>query len=176
MEMKSSRGGAKPAMLSGATDWALKMADGFEKRGIYEFNARTGELARRVELPQWLADERARLGNKALHEGLASGTIKPPREEIGESRGHIYVVPDAAFEFVGSAVGLDEPIFQRMLALGSAASHVRFVAYDPYYKPAFQWRMKFADFAAKAKLVETKAGFMPQRMVWVGDAALFVAR
>jgi hypothetical protein len=63
-----------------------------------------------------------------------------------------------------------------MLALGARASHVRFVAYDPYYKPAFQWRMKFDDFAMKSKMVKTKAGFMPQRMVWVGEAALVVSR
>ena len=44
MEQKNSRGGVKPRMLAQSEDWALDTGQGYAKKGIYEFNARTGEL------------------------------------------------------------------------------------------------------------------------------------
>lgn len=176
MQFNASRGGKKPRMLSAGVDWTLDTGGGFEKRGIYEFDAARGALARRVELPHWLALARAKMPPQAFREALAVGSLKPPAEEIGESRGHIWLLPDALLGWTGSALGIDEPIFERFKRLGEGAKVIRFVGYDPGYKLAFQWHIPGADFMMRAKRVQTKPSFMPQWMVPISDLALLVAR
>lgn len=176
MQSQVSRGGAKPRMLGSGVDWKLDTGGGYEKRGIYEFDSARGELARRVELPHWLALARSKLSPPAFREALAKGALRPPAEEIGESRGHVWLLPDASFGWEGSAVGVDEPIFERFARLGEGARLVRFAGYDPGYKQAFQWRIAASDFLVKAQRVQTKPSFMPQWMVPISALSLLVAR
>lgn len=175
-KFKASRGGAKPRMLTSSVDWAIEMGQGFEKSGIYEFGERFGEVARRVELPHWLAQAREDLRPVAFKEALASGALKPPAGEIGESRGHIWVLPSKDYGWMGSAVGVDEPVMERMKSLGERCRSVKFIGYDPGYKLAFQWRIEASRFIELAQRVQTKPQFMAQWMVPISELSLVVSR
>jgi hypothetical protein len=173
---QASRGGAKPRMLSSGVDWAIEMGQGYEKSGVYEWSERFGELARRVELPHWLAQARQTMSPVAFKNALATGALRPPAQDIGESGGHIWLRPHPSHGWAGSAVGVDEVIFERAKALGAAFKSVRFVGYDPGYKLALQWRVSAQDFLAKAQRVQTKPQFMAQWMVSIADLSMVVSR
>lgn len=175
MAFNASRGGEKPQMMSGSEPWTI-LTGGVEKFGIYERKAQFGEVARRVEMPQWLAEERERLGPRAFMAALGSGELSAPRSDIGESGGHIYVSPAKALGFAGSAVGVDEEIYERLRRLGNEFKALRFVGYAPGYRLAFQWRISGADFKEKARRVAPSEKFMPQWMVGISDLSMFISR
>lgn len=173
---KNSRGGVKPTMMTGSTEWALEMGQGYEKKGMYEYHDRLGELARRVELPHWLASYRQTLSPVAFKAALSKGTLTPPKEDIAESGGHIWLKPAAALGWSGAAVGIDEAIFTRLTLQGDSFKGIRFMGYDPGYQLAFSWRMSANDFKEHAKLIQTKPPFMPQWMVPIDLLKMVVSR
>lgn len=175
MAFNASRGGEKPQMMSGSEPWSI-LAGGVEKFGIYERKAQFGEIARRVEMPEWLAAERERLGPRAFMEALSMGALSAPKSDIGESGGHIYVSPAKNLGFLGSAVGVDEAIYERLARLGGEFKALRFVGYAPGYRLAFQWRISGSDFKEKAKRVAPSEKFMPQWMVGISDLSMFTPR
>jgi hypothetical protein len=155
MALSANRGGPKPPMLSGPFREELGLTIGNARKfGIYERSR--GTLARRVELPAW------------LYEGLQKGTVslrnlRMPREEIGESRGQIFVSPPADL-FDGPAVGLDMEIFD-LLAANPGILLIEFHVYGNAYRAVDVWTITTAMFLTTAKFVQTKRSFMPQMMV-----------
>lgn len=174
--VKVSRGGAKPKMLTDGKDWGIDTGQGYEKLGIYEFSERFGELARRVELPHWLADARVGLSPVAFKKAISEGQLIPPKTDIAESGGHIWLKPSPEFHWVGSAVGIDEIIFTRLEVLGPKFKSIRFVGYDPGYDLAFQWRISASEFLKQAQRVQTKPSFMPQWMVPISALNMVLTR
>ena len=172
---KNSRGGVKPKMLIQSEEWGINTPNGY-KNGLYEFSSKTGELARRVELPEWLDELSKKLGPGVLFKGLSQGEIIPPREEIGESRGHIFIKPPPELHLLGSGIGLDVDIFKKMQALGSKAKWVRFCCYGSYYRLAFSCKISWCEFQEKAVEIQTKKQFMPQMMIGIGSAKILVSR
>lgn len=159
MTLSCNRGGPKPPMLHTGNNWQSVPISirGKRKEGIYE--RRLGVLARRVELPEWLS------------QGLQRGTIRldslaphMPREEIGESRGQIYINPPRDL-FTGPAVGLDIEVFN-MLEADNQISFIRFYVYGSAYRLVDVWeigRQRFLDLAKP--VYGDKPSFMPQMMV-----------
>lgn len=155
MTLSTNRGGAKPPMLTSpfAEDVPF-MISGRRKVGVYE---RTRSiLARRVELPAWLYKHVA-------DEGLAAKPLTMPREEIGESRGQIYIDPPPEL-FAGPAVGLDMEVFD-LLTAHPEIRCVQFHVYGNAYCLVDVLSIASRNFLRQAKLVQTKASFMPQMMV-----------
>jgi hypothetical protein len=175
-KFKASRGGQKPQMMMGSEDISIEMGQGYKKAGMYEFAARFGELARRVELPHWLSEQRAEMGAVAFKQALEAGALKPPAQFVAESAGHIWLSPSPEHGWAGSAVGLDEEVFGLVRREGSKIALIRFVGYAPGYELSFQWRIKAQRFVELAQRVQTSEKFMPQWMVPVSELSIFVAR
>jgi len=157
MPLSTNRGGAKPLMLSGPSRRDVPITIGRDRKfGIYERTSHV--LARRVELPMWL--------QQGLERGtisLAGGRVRMPAEEIGESRGQIYLQPPREL-FSGPAVGLDMEVFD-LLEADEQIMLVGFYVYSAGYRLVDTWRISRQDFLRHAKLVVTKRSFMPQMMV-----------
>lgn len=167
-KFQASRGGAKPKMLGASAREVPLTINGQRKMGIYEESLKGDLVARRVELPEWLAEKALEKGaGKPFLSRLAAGEIKNPRESIGESRGHIFVEPDESLGFGGPAVGIDLEIWDRISRPG--AKELLFAVYAPGYRRVATWRIPAAEFLAKAKLVEGSGPFMSQRMVAVSE-------
>lgn len=157
-----ARGGAKPKMLAGSKDLGLTIGEA-RKYGMYELSAKGDTLARRVELPAWLAEQAAQGAPTALLGRLSSGAIKAPQEEVRESKGHIFLSPPADLGFDGPAVGLDMEIVEEYLSDPRLKS-IRFFVYATGYDLFVSWTVSVSDFLAKAKRVESRPPFMPQMM------------
>lgn len=152
MQTSNNRGGAKPNMLPAFEPLGIDCY-GRRKFGMYEVGT-CGTLARRVELPEWLSQAFA---------GAPMSNLRMPKEEIGESRGHIFISPPAKL-FGCPAVGVDLEVHQ-LLQSSSDIRQVRFYVYGTGYRLFEVWSISRSDFLAKAKRVQTKPSFMPQMMV-----------
>lgn len=166
MKETIARGGAKPRMLAGSRDLGLTIGES-RKYGMYEISAKGDCLARRVELPAWLSEEALKGRPTELLGRLAGGLIRPPAEEVRESKGHIYLSPPAEL-FAGPAVGLDMEIARERLEDARLKS-IRFCVYATGYDLFVSWTVSAADFMAKAKRVESRPPFMPQMMIALAD-------
>lgn len=159
----ASRGGAKPRMMANSTDLPIEVA-GVSKSGMYEKSLRGEAIARRVELPHWLGLKAKELGAMRFLALLAAGELKAPPEEIGESRGHVYLNPEPGMGLEGPAVGLDEAICEK-IERNDQIKRVQFHVYAPGHRLVGIWQIEVERFKSEAKEVRTKASFMPQRMV-----------
>lgn len=156
MQYRLNRGGAKPRMLPpSATELPITIGNG-RKFGIYELSVCGDVLARRVELPEWLSEA-------FLNGRFDLRTIRMPKHEIGESRGHIFISPPREL-FSEPAVGLDVEIFEAMVRSKTIQS-INFYIYATGYRLVEVWTISKERFVAHAKRVQTKPQFMPQMMV-----------
>jgi hypothetical protein len=153
--MLNSRGGPKPSMLPGKCEDIAIEVNHRKKFGIYQLDTR-GVLARRVEVPGWLSE--------AIQSGHAWSY---PSEEIGESRGHIFLRPPRAL-FSGPAVGVDMEVFERLIH-DSRIRLVTFFVYGTNHVLLDVWEISRSAFLLKAKRVQTKDSFMPQMMVEIAS-------
>ena len=160
-KFNASRGGAKPRMLDPQSKDFMISVGSSRKGGIYEIGYGGTVMARRVELPEWIEQARSKERKplrKMLLEGLAA-----PKEEIGESRGHIYLRPPKEL-FGGPAVGLDMEA-HAAFAADEKIQKLRFCAYAPGYRLVAAWEISREDYLAACKQAESKPPFMPQMMV-----------
>ena len=159
MTTTNTRGGAKPRMMQGSTDLFLTIGSS-RKSGMYELSADGATLARRVEMPEWLSRMWNGLPGTLLRTVLSA---QYPKQEIGESRGHIFMRPPTGL-FPCPAVGLDLEIHEIVVARPQI-EHVRFYVYATGYALAGVWEISADRYLDHAKIVKTKPPFMPQMMV-----------
>ena len=166
---KPSRGGAKPSMLAvGSRDLPLDLA-GQLKRGLYQLSPDGRTLARLVELPTWLSGfaDGCLAQRKALLAELQGGTVEHPKEEIGESHGHVLIDASRYTTFDRPAVGVDTQILDRLAS--APPTQIMFFVYRTGYRLHERWAIGWKAFFEKSQLVEADPPFMPQRMVCVKD-------
>lgn len=160
MSFQASRGGEKPRMLPKGSDIFISM--GFnvrmKKAGMYELSDRRDAIARRVELPEWLSKEIE--GRDPLEAVMRA---KYPKEDIGESRGHIFMRPPRDL-FSSPAVGLDMEVYDQLFD-DPRIETVKFYVYSTGYRLVAIWSINADLFVDKARTIRTKPQFMPQMMV-----------
>jgi hypothetical protein len=114
-----ARGGSKPKMLPNSREVFITIGDQ-RKSGIYEFDERSGVLARRVELPEWLSLQVFAIPpSQDLLPFFVGRKWKLPTGEIGESKGNIYLDPPEGNHFGCPLVGLDVEIYEQFQSSGS---------------------------------------------------------
>jgi hypothetical protein len=146
-------------MMQGSEDLYVTV-NGSRKAGMYEHHRALGTLARRVEMPGWLSAVWQSGSGDLLKTILFAGY---PKQEIGESRGHIYMRPPPAL-FTCPAVGLDLEIHE-IVVVQPSIQRVRFYVYASGYALAGVWEISADRYLDTAKIVRTKPPFMPQMMV-----------
>lgn len=153
----NSRGGRKPVMLNVVHDDLPIRVENRLKFGIYEIGF-NGVLARRVELPAW--------ATAAFKSGAP---LRPPAEEIGESRGHVFMKPPRAL-FDGPAVGIDIEVWNWIHHQPDGTVRLlAFFVYGTDHELLDVWEIAAKRFIDSAKFVQTKPSFMPQMMVAISS-------
>jgi hypothetical protein len=134
------------------------------KYGIYEWCPQRHLLARRVEMPHWLDAQQQETRPGSFLEFLRTKRFRYPTNEIGESRGHIFLRPDDSVAVREPMVGLDVEIWSQFLAVGSA-QQVVFVIYAPDYREIERWIGEKEIMIREGVYVPSSPPFMEQMMV-----------
>ena len=169
----ASKGGAKPPMLGSGSSPVFITVEGRKKAGIYESALGGAVLARRVELPEWLAAKALAERPKPLLKTLSEPLPDPLPRDAG-SRGHVFLSPDPSLGFQGPAVGLDLSVAKLVSMEGSKVKTILFFAYAPGYRLVETWSISRDKFLSICREHSSDPSFDPQSMVPV--SALSVRR
>jgi hypothetical protein len=155
----------KPSMLHANGNPLKIRINGYDREDLYELSRDGKWLARRVELPHWLSDKTRELRNSRqyLLETLSVAPMEHPKEEQGESHGHILIEAHRYTNQILACVGVDTPIVEMLSK--KPPERIQFFVYFTDYVPCERWSISWRDFLTHGIKVEAEPPFMPQIMI-----------